>query len=87
MPRILLAAAAVAAAVTLSPSNASAVLCTTADLSTCVDAACARPYEEGCRQVDRCYHFTDYQTCIYPTVGEVCFYPVEGRVCLPWHVS
>ncbi len=87
MPRFLLAAAALAAAATLSPSPASAVICTTADLSTCVDTACGRPYEDGCRSVDRCYYWSDYPTCVYPTVDPICVYPYDGGWCLPWGTS
>jgi len=86
MPRLLLGAAAVAAALSLSPSSAGATgtFCTTSNLKTCVDAACARPYEDGCRQVDRCYYFTDYPTCIYQPVRPICIYPYDGSICVPW---
>ena len=62
-----------------------AVACDLGNLRTCVDTVCGRPYEEGCRDVDRCHYWSDYPTCLYQPVEPVCVYPYDGGWCVPWH--
>jgi hypothetical protein len=81
MPRFLLAVTAVAAALSLSPSTASADACRTT--RQCTTFVCGGEIEDHC-VVDRCYYFTDYPTCVYPVIEPICFYPYDGAICLPW---
>jgi hypothetical protein len=82
MPRFLLAVSALAAAVSLSPASASDQGCDTT--RGCVTYVCGRDIEDGCRAVDRCHHWTDEPTCLYPVVTPICSYPYDGSICLPW---
>lgn len=81
MPRFLLAVTTVAAALSFSPSTASAEGCDT--VRECVTYVCGGDIEDRC-VVERCYHWSDYPTCVYPVIEPVCVYPYDGGWCVPW---